>query len=76
MFLEGGQTRKHCFLAMSPEGGQTRKYCFLDMFAEGEQTRKNFLAVFPKGRETRNIVLNKELVVNGNANSICAISFL
>jgi hypothetical protein len=23
MFPEGGQTRKHCFLAMFPEGGQT-----------------------------------------------------
>ena len=23
---EGGQTRKHCFLAMFPEGGQTRKH--------------------------------------------------
>jgi hypothetical protein len=26
MFPEGGQTRKHCFLAMFPEGGQTRKH--------------------------------------------------
>jgi hypothetical protein len=32
MFLKGGQTRKHCFLAMFIKGGQkTRKYCFLAM---------------------------------------------
>jgi hypothetical protein len=29
MFSEGGQTRKHCFLAMFPEGGQTRKQNYL-----------------------------------------------
>ncbi|CAB3979967.1 Hypothetical predicted protein [Paramuricea clavata] len=34
MFPEGGQNRKHCFLAMFPEGGQTRKHCFLAMFPE------------------------------------------
>jgi hypothetical protein len=36
MFPEGGQTRKHRFLAMFPEGGQTRKHCFLAMFRESE----------------------------------------
>ena len=41
MFHEGGQTRKHCFLAMFSEGGQTRKRCFLAMYPEGGQTRKN-----------------------------------
>jgi hypothetical protein len=29
MFLEGGQTMKHCFLAMFPEAEQTRKQCLL-----------------------------------------------
>jgi allantoicase len=54
MFPEGGQTRKHCFLAMFPEGGQTRKHCFLAMFLEGGQTRKHcFLAMFPEGGQTR-----------------------
>ena len=28
MFPEGGQTRKHCFLAMLPNGRQTRIYYF------------------------------------------------
>jgi hypothetical protein len=54
MFPEGGQTRKHCFLAMFPKGGQTRKHCFLAMFPEGGQTRKHcFLAMFPEGGQTR-----------------------
>jgi hypothetical protein len=39
MFPEGGQTRKHCFVAMFPEGGQTRKHCFPAMFPESGQTR-------------------------------------
>ena len=42
MFPEGGQTRKHCFLAMFPEGGQARKHCFLAMFPESRQTMKHF----------------------------------
>ena len=50
---EGGQTRKHCFLAMFPEGGQIRKHCFLAIFFEGGQTRKHyFLAMFPEGGQT------------------------
>jgi hypothetical protein len=54
MFLEGEQTRKHCFLAMFPEGGQTRKHCFLAMFPEGGQTRKHcFLAMLPEAEQTR-----------------------
>jgi hypothetical protein len=54
MFPEGGQTRKHCFLAMFPKDGQTRKHCFLAMFPEGGQTRKHcFIAMFPKGGQTR-----------------------
>ena len=58
MFLEGGQTRKHCFLSMFPEGGQTRKHCFLAMFPEGGQTRKHyFLVPFLKGRQ-----INQEML--------------
>jgi hypothetical protein len=54
MFPKGGQTRKHCFLAVFPEGGQTRKHCFLAMFPEGVQTKKHcFLAMFPEGGQTR-----------------------
>jgi hypothetical protein len=54
LFPEGGQTRKHCFLAMFHEGGQTRKHCFLAMFPEGRQTRKHcFLTMFPEGGQTR-----------------------
>jgi hypothetical protein len=54
MFPEGGLTREHCFLAMFPEGGQTMKHCFLAMFPEGGQTRKHcFLAMFPEGEQTR-----------------------
>ena len=41
MFHEGGQIRKHCFLAMFHEGGQIRKHCFLAMFPEGSQTMKH-----------------------------------
>ena len=41
MFLEGGQTRKHCFLAMFPNVGQTRKHCFLAIFPAGGQTKKH-----------------------------------
>jgi hypothetical protein len=53
MFPEGGQTRKHCFLAMFPKGGQTRKRCFLAMYRKGEQTRKDcFLATLPEGGQT------------------------
>jgi hypothetical protein len=62
---------KHCFLAMFPEGGQTRKHCllamclpkvnkpgnincFLAMSLEGGQTKKHcFLAMFPEGGQTR-----------------------
>jgi hypothetical protein len=53
MFLEGGQTMKHCFLGMFPKGGQTRKHCFLAMFPEGEQTRKQCL-LQPSSRKWTN----------------------
>ena len=71
MFPEGGQTRKHCFLATLPNAlkvdkpcmllkdGQTRKYCFLAMFTEGGQTRKYcFLATLPNALK----VLTKQYI--------------
>ena len=54
IFPKGGQTRKHCFLAIFPEGRQTRKHCFLAMSPKGGQTRKHcFLVMFPEGGQTR-----------------------
>jgi hypothetical protein len=55
MFPEGGQTRKHCFLAMFPEVGQTKKHCFLAMFPEGKQTRKRYIIII----KVCTIALNK-----------------
>ena len=44
MFPKGGQTRKHCFLAMFSKGEpQTRKHCFLAMFSKGGQTKKHLI---------------------------------
>ena len=37
MFLKGGQTRKHCFLAIFPKGGQTRNYI---SYLESENSSK------------------------------------
>ena len=41
MFPEVGETRKHCFLAMSPGAGQTRNHYILAMLSKGRQTRKH-----------------------------------
>jgi hypothetical protein len=42
MFLEGGQTRKHCFLypCLLKVCMQIRKHYFLAMFSDGGQTRQ------------------------------------
>ena len=53
-FPKGGQTRKHCLLAMFPKGRQTRKPRLPAIFPKGGQTRKHcFLAMFPIGEKTR-----------------------
>ena len=63
-FPEGGQARKHCFLAMFTEGSQTRKHCFLAMFTEGRQTRKHcFLAMFSEGRQTRKTLFRSHVYI-------------
>ena len=57
MFSEGGQTRRHCFLAMFPKGGQTRKHCFLAMFSEGGQTPENILSWSSRAIDFRTVTL-------------------
>jgi hypothetical protein len=38
---EGGQTRKHCFLAMFRDGEQNQETLFPSHVSEGGQTRKH-----------------------------------
>jgi hypothetical protein len=53
MFLEGGQTRKHCFLAMFPEGGQTRKQCLLQPSSRKWTNKKQLFPLKKSHGETK-----------------------
>ena len=66
IFLEAGQTRKHCFLGMYPEGGQTKKHCFQLCFlrqTNQETLFSNFSAFGKYGARIQAIFLLWSLLV-------------